>query len=334
MGCDGGSIPTRCELVKVKEKQEVKDPSEVNRIRWSYCSLSKEPLSDPIVACRLGSLYNKDQILHALVKKLPSLQDPLFLHITLLKDLIPVSFTRNPLYNPDSNNSPFICPITQLEVGGKHKFVVMTECGCVVSQRALKEIPSNSCLVCEKELNPSHVLVLNEPDLSPGTDNWRAKQSDLISQKQKKSKGKKRKNEESESTTTTTTTSSTIPDTTDTTTTTTTTTTATTTTASQIRKPKKSKHTAEEHPKEKQSNSKEKRLNTKEKQSNNQEKQTRKSNNNKDATNASNPNKGPKVPTFLDPNNVDPTVYSSIFTSSLKGPVFQETFLCRNVARA
>jgi len=181
--------------VKVKEKEEQKDPSEVNRIRWSYCALSKEPLSPPIVACRLGALYNKEQIIQALLEKLPSLQSPLFMHITSLKDLIPVSFTQNPLYKPDSNHSPFICPITQLEVGGKHKFVVMTECGCVVSQRALKEISSTCCLVCEKPFDPSQVLVLN--DLSPDTEIWKSTQTELINQKSKqkqpKLKGKKRK---------------------------------------------------------------------------------------------------------------------------------------------
>jgi hypothetical protein len=73
MGCDGGSIPTRCELVKTKKKQERADPNEITRVKWTLCALSKEPLTPPIVACPQGQLFNKEAVItHLLHKTLPS----------------------------------------------------------------------------------------------------------------------------------------------------------------------------------------------------------------------------------------------------------------------
>lgn len=80
MGCDGGTIPTRGELVKEK-KRDVKldpkigldakvslDPRTLSlglrnlldlRQQWKTCKLSSAPLKEPVVACELGRLYNK-----------------------------------------------------------------------------------------------------------------------------------------------------------------------------------------------------------------------------------------------------------------------------------
>ena len=71
MGCDGGSIPRRDEMVKLKKKAEkVRDTActlvktlssgpQVDKdvelqARWKYCALSAEELKPPIVACELG----------------------------------------------------------------------------------------------------------------------------------------------------------------------------------------------------------------------------------------------------------------------------------------
>lgn len=84
LGGDGGSIPLRQDLVKLKSKSEVLDPEGKNvedicmrfvlllirfflkirevvqRIRWSSCALSKQTLQAPIVADELGNLFNKE----------------------------------------------------------------------------------------------------------------------------------------------------------------------------------------------------------------------------------------------------------------------------------
>jgi hypothetical protein len=82
MGCDGGSIPRREELVKLKKKAEKADPTEVERIKWFTCAMSTERLKEPIVACELGHLYNKEAVIRALIEKNI---DEKFSHIRSLK---------------------------------------------------------------------------------------------------------------------------------------------------------------------------------------------------------------------------------------------------------
>ncbi|KAL8943997.1 MAG: hypothetical protein Q9216_000706 [Gyalolechia sp. 2 TL-2023] len=72
MGNDGGSIPTRRELVR----ESAKDPS-TTQIKetqqeklehyWQHCALSQKPLSLPIVSDSTGNLYNKDAVLEKLL---------------------------------------------------------------------------------------------------------------------------------------------------------------------------------------------------------------------------------------------------------------------------
>jgi len=164
MGCDGGSIPRRDELVKLKKKEEKADPAEVERIRWSSCAISKEPLKDPIVTCELGFLYNKDAVIRQLLEKT---MDEAFGHIRSLKDLIPVRFTPNSAFaekekSGEDNVAPFTCPITLTEVG-RSRFSLIKTCGCALSERALREVPSTTCLQCGKPFTANDILPLNPP---------------------------------------------------------------------------------------------------------------------------------------------------------------------------
>lgn len=84
MGADGGSIPRREEMVKVKERNEkgIDLKKEQLKSKWHLCSLSNEPLRPPIVTCQLGNLYNKDSVIkYLLSKKMPKS----FKHIHSLK---------------------------------------------------------------------------------------------------------------------------------------------------------------------------------------------------------------------------------------------------------
>jgi len=49
-------------------------------------------------------------------------------------------------------------------VGGSHKFAVLKTCGCAFSERALKECPSEICLVCNTPFTEQDVLPLNPED--------------------------------------------------------------------------------------------------------------------------------------------------------------------------
>ncbi|KAI8902564.1 Rtf2 RING-finger-domain-containing protein, partial [Globomyces pollinis-pini] len=156
MGCDGGSIPRRDELVKTKKAAERPDAAIQLSSQWNLCSLSKLPLKEPLVSCYLGRLYNKDAILNHLLKKVEyGDADVICPHIKSTKDIKNLTVTPNPLANTvqksnilshyaDSLDIPaFICPITQKEMNGHSRFIFPMTCGCVFSELALKTVQSS-----------------------------------------------------------------------------------------------------------------------------------------------------------------------------------------------
>jgi len=302
MGCDGGSIEKRDELVKVKKGPPPKDPKEISRIRWGSCTVSKEPLTLPIVACALGNLYNKDAVIaHLLAKSMPAE----FSHIRGLKDLVDLKLTPNPDAGKNGA-SLFICPITRFEAGGSYSFIAMRPCGCVLARKALKEIQADECLVCGKpyykdnvsnssyslpknfSLTPLQILAINPTDEELVEIKKKvAEQLEIQLEKAKKSKRSKSKGEKNTAGTTTTTSTS---------------------TSSSSSSSSSSSNSVTSNGKRRADDKDEK---GKEKKA--------------------------KIPSFLKPELVNSKVYSSIFTSSLKqgeGPVEKETFLCRNVIRS
>ncbi|KAB7498926.1 Protein RTF2-like protein [Armadillidium nasatum] len=203
MGCDGGTIPRRDELVKTKKKPEQKDKDADRLYRWRHCSISQSPLQHPIVACEFGRLYNKEEIISRLLSKT---KDPSMDHIKSLKDIKELILTRNPSYREDmpkgdeyfdSQNSEYICPITSQEMNGKSKFYFIWSCGCVISERALKEIKSDRCHVCNKTFLQSNVIPLN-----PSDEETEKLEAQMIERREKKKleKKEKRKMEEEVST--------------------------------------------------------------------------------------------------------------------------------------
>eukprot|EP01102_Stenamoeba_stenopodia_P015324 TRINITY_DN5208_c0_g2_i1.p1 TRINITY_DN5208_c0_g2~~TRINITY_DN5208_c0_g2_i1.p1 ORF type:complete len:278 (-),score=78.07 TRINITY_DN5208_c0_g2_i1:212-1045(-) len=206
MGCDGGSIEKRDELVKVKKGPPPKDPKEISRIRWSSCTISKEPLTLPVVACALGNLYNKDAVIaHLLAKSMPAE----FSHIRGLKDLIDLKLTPNPDASKDGA-SLFICPITRFEAGGGYSFIAMRPCGCVIARKALKEIQSDECLACGKPYHKDNILTIN-PNDEELVEIKKKLAEQPKSEKTKKTKKSKSKGEKHSTTSTTSSSSSSTP---------------------------------------------------------------------------------------------------------------------------
>lgn len=178
MGCDGGTIPKRDELVKTKKQNKQVDKTEQLIANWYYCALSKTPLKEPIVSCRLGKLYNKDVIIKYLLNKNAYGDgDIICKHITSIKDVTTLNLTPNPAYSSSNKHSTivsntvgndvlipqFVCPITMKEMSGKYKFVYLP-CGCVFSEQALKEVPSTVCLQCNKKYDPEDIIPINPED--------------------------------------------------------------------------------------------------------------------------------------------------------------------------
>ncbi|KAL1920479.1 uncharacterized protein VTP21DRAFT_856 [Calcarisporiella thermophila] len=173
MGNDGGSIPRRHELVKEKKKEERPDQNAQQIAQWFYCALSKKLLDLPVVSCGLGKLYNRDAVIEYLLDNSTyGDADKICSHIRSLKDVVTLNLTLNPAYNEKSTSRPviatnhtmtaqFVCPVTQREMNGNHRFIYFATCGCVLSEQALKEVPSNLCLNCNKEFIEDDIIVIN-----------------------------------------------------------------------------------------------------------------------------------------------------------------------------
>ncbi|XP_073538871.1 replication termination factor 2 isoform X2 [Phyllobates terribilis] len=177
MGCDGGTIPKRHELVKGPKKVEKIDKNAELVARWYYCTLSQEKLKRPIVTCELGRcgpprLYNKDAVIEFLLDKSPDKPHAdSAAHIKSIKNVIALNLSDNPAWTGDKGNTKgdqydeqraqFICPVVGLEMNGKHRFCVLRRCGCVFSERALKEIKTDICHKCGANFTDDDVILLN-----------------------------------------------------------------------------------------------------------------------------------------------------------------------------
>ncbi|KAL4457462.1 hypothetical protein ABPG75_012327 [Micractinium tetrahymenae] len=152
-GGDGGSTGAEsrsCYLeMYAGRKADKVNPEEERLARWTSCQLSGMPLQPPCVADELGSLFNKDAVLQALLNK--SMPKPLA-HITSLKHLIELKLGDGSSGGGSAAAAPtskdggdvaarFACPITGLPFNGKSRFVVLRRSGHVLSERALKEVP-------------------------------------------------------------------------------------------------------------------------------------------------------------------------------------------------
>ncbi|XP_055613169.1 replication termination factor 2 [Uranotaenia lowii] len=188
MGCDGGTIPRRDELVRLKKKPEQKDKNSERQFRWKHCTLTQERLRQPIVMCGLGRLYSKENVIeHMLENKMPDSCS----HIKTLKDIKNLNLTANPAYmaNQDDKSAQFICALIGLEMSGQFRFVGLWNCGCVFSERALKEIKDKVCSVCQTPFTEQDVVVLNgsEEDVDQMRVRMEARTARLKAEKKAKS---------------------------------------------------------------------------------------------------------------------------------------------------
>ncbi|XP_061689521.1 replication termination factor 2 [Syngnathoides biaculeatus] len=202
MGCDGGTIPKRHELVKGPKKVEKVDKNAELAAKWKYCALSQEKLRRPIVACELGRLYNKDAVIEYLLDK--SAERPntdAVTHIRGTKDIKELNLTDNPEWEGERRNTKgdryedihcgmFICPVVGLEMNGKHRFCYLQTCGCVFSDRALKEVKTEICHKCGDPFQNTDIVVLNgtKEDVEKLRDKMEERRAKAKTKKSKKSK--------------------------------------------------------------------------------------------------------------------------------------------------
>ena len=196
MGCDGGTIPKRDELVRKKQKPEEKDKQADTAAKWNYCAISCQQLRKPIVSCPLGNLYNKEAIIRYLLDK--ETKNETVSHIRGLKDVKELNLTEKPGFVEKAvesglyiQESQYICPVTALEMNGKYKFCYLQACGCVLSERALKEVKSETCHKCGKPFTEEDIIILNGTDAE--IQSARVKMEEKRSKEKSEKKGKKRK---------------------------------------------------------------------------------------------------------------------------------------------
>lgn len=185
MGCDGGTIPKRKEIVKKKEGQSSQGEKQANlSAKWQFCHLSGLRLKEPIVSCQLGHLYNKDAIIEYLLNsKQPSTSSStptstVCTHIKSLRDVKELKLKEKPDFDRthqassgnESFKAQFVCPISGLEMNGKYKFYYLKSCGCVLSERAMREVPDEErCILCSQTYDPLlDLIVLNGDDKEVG----------------------------------------------------------------------------------------------------------------------------------------------------------------------
>ncbi|KAG1682915.1 Protein RTF2 [Nymphon striatum] len=198
MGCDGGTIPTRDELVRLKKKPERKDKVAETATKWKNCALSQQPLRQPVLCCELGRLFNKESLIEYLLNKEAGTE--ISRHIRNLKDVVELKLTPNKDFRGnsakygdsyiDTQKAQYICPIAGIEMNGTYKFCVLWKCGCVLSDRALKAVKSEVCLKsllkCGGKFDKEDIIVINPADEDLKLSVERMKQRQLKSKMEKK----------------------------------------------------------------------------------------------------------------------------------------------------
>ena len=150
MGNDGGSIPDRTSMIRVKKKKKKILNREIKKIKCNLCSLTKEKLRKPIVADKMGQLYNKTSVIkYLLSKNKPSG----FQHIKSLKSVKELNCIIN-------DNGFIQCQISREEFSGLNKFYFLWTCGCVVSKSTIDELHmKEKCIICDTPFDLNKDLI-------------------------------------------------------------------------------------------------------------------------------------------------------------------------------
>ncbi|KAK3710866.1 Replication termination factor 2 [Vermiconidia calcicola] len=169
MGNDGGSIPTRRELVKeAARNQTTAERKESQQEQQEYCwttdPISRKPLAQPVVSDCNGKLYNKDVILEFLVEgsRKGDVETVTQGSIKSLKDIVEVKFDvdaeASATTNGESKHEVWRCPVTGDRLGSGSKAVYLVPCGHAFSGSAIKEVSGEKCITCEIEYASNDII--------------------------------------------------------------------------------------------------------------------------------------------------------------------------------
>lgn len=213
MGNDGGSIPTRRELVKeaarIKTTTELKESqAEQQEYHWTTDPISNELLEPPIVSDCNGKLYKKESVLKLLTGDESINQDEAEKAtagaIKTLKDVVEVKFEEDITSHAENGKvdgrvHSWVCPITNKPLGPGSKAVYLVPCGHAFSGAAIKEVADDKCLQCGESYAPNDVIPIvptNEEDIARLLLRMRTLRDKNLTHSLKK--GKKRKAKDAE----------------------------------------------------------------------------------------------------------------------------------------
>lgn len=182
MGNDGGSIPTRRELVKNAARTPTVSEMKATALEslahaWTHDPLTSDALDmDNVVSDWRGRLYNYETILKNLMPggddgnddhTPPTLvstasgewQELTFTStgIKSLRDVVKLKFQR---YRPAGENvkSIWACPLSQKELGPATKAVYLVPCGHVFSEIGIKTVHEDVCPECSERFKNEDVV--------------------------------------------------------------------------------------------------------------------------------------------------------------------------------
>ncbi|ODQ68273.1 DUF602-domain-containing protein [Nadsonia fulvescens var. elongata DSM 6958] len=176
MGNDGGSIPTRRELVKDSTlgptTAQIFEKNQMNaEYFWKTCLLSNKKLEEPLVSDYRGNIYNKTAIIEWLLEKktrglgkegqTTSEKFPkgamIVQHINSMKDVVEVKLSRDKEGN-------WICPLSYKEVDSMGvRFGYLVPCGHGFTDNAIRQLddPEGRCPECSEKFSLDDFIVLN-----------------------------------------------------------------------------------------------------------------------------------------------------------------------------
>ncbi|KAL2127250.1 hypothetical protein VTI74DRAFT_11018 [Chaetomium olivicolor] len=222
MGNDGGSIPTRRELVKSAARaptvSELKATALENLSHaWTHDPVTSERLDmENVVSDWRGRLYNYESVLKGLMPggddndAVPALVNGEPPELTFastgiksLRDVVKLKFRR---YTPPGTKGRDIwaCPVSLKELGPATRAVYLVPCGHVFAEAAIKQIQEHICPECSEKFEAADaipILPTEKTDLDSLTtriSDLRAKGLTHSLKKDKINGKKKRKAEETE----------------------------------------------------------------------------------------------------------------------------------------
>lgn len=172
MGNDGGSIPTRRELVK----ESLRDPTtaqvkelqnEQQEYYWTTDPISRDTLAQPVVSDAYGKLYNKSTILEYLVEGARKEDADVITQgaVKSLKDVVEVKFEVDTTIEGEdgaaaaaSRQEIWKCPMSGDRLGPGSKAAYIVPCGHAFSGSAIREVSGERCLMCDTEYASNDVI--------------------------------------------------------------------------------------------------------------------------------------------------------------------------------